>query len=70
VECLGDEVQVVSVQSCDRDSAITCHVDVAIFLKLLNLISVETGISEHSDLTGDVTPIMSASMILELPNQT
>ena len=42
----------------------------ALFLKLLDLISAKASVSEHSDLAGDVTPIMSAPMFLKFGYQT
>lgn len=65
VEGLGDVVDVVGVEAGNRDSSVSGHVDGVLFLELLDLLGAETSISKHTDLGGEVTPVVSAAVILQ-----
>jgi len=62
VESLGDVVKVMGVQTSDGDSAISCHVDMVFVLKGVNLVGRETSVSKHTNLAGDVAPVVLATM--------
>ena len=70
VEVLGDIVDVLRVETGDRDTTIHCHVDVVLFTKFVNLILVETSVGKHANLVGDVAPVVLVAQILQLLDKT
>ena len=70
MESLCNIVQVMSVQTSNRDSSISCHVDVVIVLQGVYLIGRQTSVSEHANLGGDMRPIVSTAMSSELINKS
>lgn len=70
MECFRNVVNVVGVESRNRDSSVTRHVDVVVTLQLFDLVGAESGVGEHANLTGDVAPIVSAAVLGQLLHQT
>ena len=70
VECLGDIVEIASVETSNTDSTVHCHVDVALFSELVDLISVKASVSEHTYLTCNVAPVMNTAILLQFINET
>ena len=66
VEVLGDIAEVLGVETSDGDTTVHCHVDVMLFTKFVNLILVETSVSKHANLVGDVAPVVLVAQILQL----
>lgn len=70
VECLSNSINVVRIKTGNRNSAITRHVNMVVILKHIDLLRAEACVSEHANLTGDMTPIVSASISFEFFNQS
>lgn len=66
MESRGNVVQVVSVQTGDRNTTISSHIDVVVVLEFVDLLGGETSVGEHANLAGHVAPVVSAAVVLEL----
>ena len=69
VESLSNVVEISSVHSSDGNSSISSHVNGIVLLDLLNHILREASESKHSDLAGDMVPVVRVSVRLELFNE-
>ena len=70
VEVLSDIVEVLGVETGDRDTTIHCHVDVVVFTECVYLILVKTSVGKHANLAGDVAPVVLVAQILQLLDKT
>ena len=50
------------VQASYGDSSISGHVDVMLVFEGVNLVSRKTSIGKHTNLAGDVAPVVLAAM--------
>jgi len=58
VESLSDVIEVARVKSSDRNTTVGCHVNGVFLAKFVNLLFVQAGVSEHSNLVDHVLPIV------------
>lgn len=70
MESFSNIINVLGVQTTERNSTICSHVNVMLILQFINLFGGQTSVSEHTNLVGHMTPVMSASSSLQLGNQS
>ena len=69
MESFSDSVNVVRVKACNRDSAVSGHVNMMVVLQRVDLLSAEACEGEHTNLTSYVAPVVRASVLLEFIDQ-
>jgi len=70
MEGLSNSLHIVGVKSGNGNSTISSHVNGMIIFKSVNLIGGESGISEHTNLAGNVLPVMSRSSGLQATSKS
>lgn len=66
---LGEVANTGRGNSSHGDSSVGGHVNVPLLLQLVDLVSSQTAVAEHSDLVGDVRPVASRSLLLQVFDQ-
>lgn len=61
MESSSNVVQVVGVKSSNGDTAIHGHVNGVLLTELVDLVLVESSESEHTNLAGNVVPVVFVS---------
>ena len=59
----GDVVDVAAVDAGNADSAVLGEVDAILLPDLEHLLLTQAGEGEHSDLVGDVRPILATALL-------
>jgi len=70
VEGVSNIVQVASIKTGNRDSSIHSHVDMMFFSQLIYLVLVKTGVGKHTNLAGNVAPVVFVSEGFEFSSET
>ena len=70
MEGICDVVEVASVHSGDRDAAVQGHVDCVFLAQLVDLVLVQSRESEHTNLAGNVAPVVFVAKLLKFFNET
>lgn len=66
---LGDVVNVLGIEPSDGNPAVQREVDVMLRGQTLRLVSIEASESEHTDLIGDVTPVLGGASFFQSRHQ-
>ena len=69
MECRGDVVEVLGVETSDGDTAIGSHVDGKSLAELSDLLLVKTSVGEHANLAGNVAPVVLVAKFLQLGDE-
>ena len=70
MESVGQIRHVRIVDTGDAHAAILGHVDVELVLHAIDLSLSETTVGEHANLAGDVAPILGATSLLQVLNES
>ena len=65
MEAFSNILEVTSVESSNGNAAVHGHVDGPLFAELVNHIGVEAGVSEHTNLAGNVVPVVLIAHVLK-----
>jgi len=63
VEAISNILEVTSVESSNGNAAIHGHVDSVLLAEFVNHILIKAGVSEHTNLVGDVVPVVLISKV-------
>jgi len=70
MECISNEFEVTGVETTERNSAISSHINMVFVLQSINLFSWQSSVGKHTNLTGNMAPIMYTSCTLQTSHKT